>query len=117
MPSKKGTTFITLLVGWLIDDLSSYRRKHEKIFDSISLKYLYRDSEKHDIRPIGDKFSALGVKDEDKKSATYKLGLAMNPNSVVSPTTEVAVQRDNTLTYDRHTESWRRGVNYEPCTF
>ncbi|KAF4624927.1 hypothetical protein G7Y89_g13242 [Cudoniella acicularis] len=45
-----------------------YKKRLEKFFDFVSVRYLYHDKEKHEVKPNGDKFPQIHAKDKMKKS-------------------------------------------------
>ncbi|KAH6699078.1 hypothetical protein BKA61DRAFT_741252 [Leptodontidium sp. MPI-SDFR-AT-0119] len=91
-----------------------YMRRCEKLFDFVSLRYLYYDLERHKVHPAGDAIARLAVTEENTTTKGFKAGLTGDATMGVVPTAEVSVESDNTLTYERKTKSWRRGFSYEP---
>jgi hypothetical protein len=91
--------------------------KFEKFFDSISLRYLFMDGEKHKVKPLGDNMVAdIVVSDAKMNSKSLDVGMnASIPTGSVTPSVGAHIQHDNTITYEHHTNSWKRGLSFETC--
>ncbi|KAH9205292.1 hypothetical protein DL95DRAFT_470707 [Leptodontidium sp. 2 PMI_412] len=96
-----------------------YRKKNEKLFDSISLRYLYHGCEKHEVKPHADGIAKVKENEETTTSKSLDVGAEGNPLAGgATPTIGVHVARDNKLAYERDSKSWRRGLSFEsysPC--
>ncbi|KAL5330677.1 hypothetical protein ACEPPN_000196 [Leptodophora sp. 'Broadleaf-Isolate-01'] len=93
-----------------------YRKKNEKLFDSISLRYLYHGCEKHEVKPHADGIAKVKENEETTTSKSLDVGAEGNPLAGgATPTIGVHVARDNKLAYERDSKSWRRGLSFESC--
>jgi len=95
-------------------DRHRYRKKNDKLFDFVSVRYLYHGCdtcyEKHTVKPhASDDFPGVKENEETKISTSVDLKLAKD-----SPVA-VHVGRDDTLTYERNSESWHKGLSFESC--
>ncbi|KAH8896630.1 hypothetical protein GQ53DRAFT_680298, partial [Thozetella sp. PMI_491] len=88
--------------------------KHNRIFDSITLRYLYRNGERHTILPPGDTIASdIQVTNEAGVSVDGQLGLS-TINGQPTPSMVVHAQNETKVTYERKLRSWRKGLSYEP---
>ncbi|KAH8666026.1 hypothetical protein BGZ60DRAFT_432189 [Tricladium varicosporioides] len=105
--------YYRIIATFKIQGMCSYRRKHEKIFDFISLRYLYNNNERHQLRPSGDRIVTMKATEETTKSKALDGGISVDAGSVV-PSAGVHLQQDNRLAFEREMKSWRCGLDYEP---
>jgi hypothetical protein len=117
----KGYVNIVLLSKETVADEHRYRKKNDKLFDFVSLRYLYHGcgeySEKHRIKPHADELVGVKENDETTISKSIDLGLAEKviPMPAAAPSVGVHVGRDNKLAYERDSKSWRKGLSFESC--
>ncbi|KAN0089148.1 hypothetical protein V8E51_019408 [Hyaloscypha variabilis] len=96
-----------------------YRKKNDKLFDFVSLRYLYHGcgkySEKHRIKPHADELVGMKENDETTISKSIDLGLAEKAilMPAAAPSVGVHVGRDNKLAYERDSKSRRKGLSFE----
>ena len=91
-------------------------KNDDKVFDYISLHYLYHRHEKHEVIPGADDMAKFKATDENTKSQSVDVGASGNPLAGgVTPTATVHVGRENKLTYERESNSWRKGLSFESC--
>jgi hypothetical protein len=91
-------------------------KTNDKMFDYISLRYLYHHNEKHEVVPGADDMAKFTTTDENTKSKSVDVGISGNPlGGSVAPTLAVHVGRENMLTYERESNSWRKGLSFESC--
>lgn len=91
------------------------KQRHNKMLESVTLRYLYRSGERNKVLPQGDVASAdIKVTHETGQSNSIQVGVQPHPN--LAPTINVHAQRDSKLTYERPMRSWRKGLSYEMCT-
>ncbi|KAK4207544.1 hypothetical protein QBC37DRAFT_355104 [Rhypophila decipiens] len=98
--------------------LSINRRGNElqrdnRLFDSVSVRYLYRSGEKHDLLPKGDNIvTDIGLSHETGKSSEIEAGVAGFAGHI-APGLTVHAQHASKLTYERRVASWRKALTYE----
>ncbi|PMD31769.1 hypothetical protein L207DRAFT_640588 [Hyaloscypha variabilis F] len=91
-----------------------YRKKFDKLFDYISVRYLYHEVEKHEIRPCEDNMVTFKATDDTTKTKSVDLSVEGNIlTGAITPKVGVHVQRDNKITYERQSMSWRKGLSFE----
>ncbi|KAK0106377.1 hypothetical protein ONS96_004011 [Cadophora gregata f. sp. sojae] len=98
------------------NSMHRYQKKYNKLFDFISLRYLYHHPEKHEIRPGGDGVTHFRTNDETTRTEWMEAKLTADPSkgaAGISPEVGIHVQRDNKVTYERESNSWRRGLSFE----
>lgn len=90
-------------------------KTHNKMFDFISLRYLYHKGEDHEVKPDADAMvDDLKLTYEMAESKSMELGVS-GESGGVKPSATVHVQKDNKITTERITKSWRKGFTYESC--
>src|SRR5438045_77342 len=102
----------------MYNSIHRYQKKYNKLFDFISLRYLYHDPEKHEIKPGGDGVTHFRTNDETTRTEWMEAKLTADPSkgaAGISPEVGIHVQRDNKVTYERESNSWRRGLSFESC--
>ncbi len=91
--------------------------RHNRIFDSITLRYLYRSGERHTILPPGDAIASdIQVTHETGVSGDVQAGLSAI-NGQPTPSVVVHAQNESKITYERKLRSWRKALSYEPCSY
>ena len=88
-------------------------RPCNNFFDSISLLYLFKDGERHELLPGADGLSNMKVTNDQTDTSTLDVGVS---GSALSPTPEVKAQvgREMKLTYESDdVKSWRTGLSLE----
>ncbi|KAK0653171.1 hypothetical protein B0T16DRAFT_407525 [Cercophora newfieldiana] len=92
-----------------------YFKTCDKLFDFISLRYLYEEGERHEVLPNGDALTTdVEVTEESSKSGSANVGLSGTaPMPTITPSLSVQVGREKKLTVTRNVNSWRRGLSYE----
>lgn len=88
--------------------------KFNRFFDTISLRYLYNEFEHHEFTPGPDGYATFNAQDETKKTQEATAGISGSANGV-TPSLELHVTSERTLTVARDYKSWRRGVSMEKC--
>ncbi|KAH6678720.1 hypothetical protein B0J14DRAFT_650934 [Halenospora varia] len=89
--------------------------KHEKIFDYVSLRYLYHSTERHQVKPSADEIASIKATEATTNWRAIDARLSADTgNKGVTPSPTVHVQRDNRLTFERDMKSWRCGLDFEP---
>ncbi|KAK3317539.1 hypothetical protein B0T19DRAFT_293470 [Cercophora scortea] len=92
------------------DDL----QRHNRIFDSINCRYLYRSGERHDLLPKGDLMaSEIQLSRESGNSADATAGITASAGGQPIPAFTVHAQHASKLTYERKLRSWRKSLTYE----
>ncbi|CZR67348.1 uncharacterized protein PAC_17247 [Phialocephala subalpina] len=118
---EKGFVFIVSYrtEASIADLRSRYRKKNDKLFDFISLRYLFQDGEKHEVKPRADHIVKLKEINETTKTQSVDVGADGNPLAgEVTLNVGVHVGLDNKLTYEHNSNSWRKGLSFEsyaPC--
>jgi len=94
-----------------------YFKTHNRLFDFVSLRYLYTKDERHEILPNFQEESLATeaeVTEESTKSSKWDMGLSKPAASpAVAPTLSVQVGRDRKLTVKRAMKAWKGGLSYE----
>ncbi|KAK3689282.1 hypothetical protein B0T22DRAFT_461243 [Podospora appendiculata] len=104
---------------WEIEaDLKNSLQRHNRIFDSINCRYLYRSGERHDLLPKGDLMaSEIQLSRESGNSADATAGITATAGGQPIPAFTVHAQHASKLTYERKLRSWRKSLTYETCRF
>lgn len=97
-----------------------YMNTHDKMFDFVSLRYLYRRGEDFEVKPDGDSMTEdIRFTHETTDSKSLTVGISGEADVVtagkVMPSASVHVQKDNKITIERTMRSWRKGLSYESC--
>lgn len=94
-------------------NIKSSLQRHNRIFDSVSVRYLYRKGEKHDLLPKGDSIlTDISISHETGKSSEVEAGIA-GASGHIAPAFTVHAQHASKLTYERTMASWRKALTYE----
>ncbi|KAK3312984.1 hypothetical protein B0H66DRAFT_569315 [Apodospora peruviana] len=97
-----------------INQKSSELQKHNRIFDSINVRYLYRSGERHDILPKGDQVTSdITFRGEDGDSTDIQAGIGGSIGGQPMPALTVHAAHASKLTYERKLRSWRKSLTYE----
>ncbi|KAK3385942.1 hypothetical protein B0H63DRAFT_189659 [Podospora didyma] len=86
--------------------------RHNRIFDSVNVRYLYRSGERHALLPKGDQVSAIQLTHESGRTSDAQAGVSGSSGGPV-PAFTVHAQHANKLTYERKLRSWRKSLTYE----
>ncbi|OAL36406.1 hypothetical protein AYO20_04302 [Fonsecaea nubica] len=87
-------------------------QQYNKFFDSISIRYLYKEKEHHLWYPERDEPVDADISNETTTTTGASLGVGM-AGTIPIPAPEVHVQKDRKLTVARKMRSWRKGVSME----
>ncbi|KIW80639.1 hypothetical protein Z517_07255 [Fonsecaea pedrosoi CBS 271.37] len=87
-------------------------QQYNKFFDSISIRYLYKEKEHHLWYPERDEPVDVDISNETTTTTGAGLGVGM-AGTIPIPAPEVHVQKDRKLTVARKMRSWRKGVSME----
>jgi hypothetical protein len=91
-----------------------YFKTHNRLFDFISLRYLYKADEIHEILPNFDEQLATEAEVTEESTKSSNMGLSMPAAApAVAPSLSVQVGRDQKLTVKRTMAAWRPGLCYE----
>ncbi|OAA68273.1 hypothetical protein SPI_00468 [Niveomyces insectorum RCEF 264] len=89
-------------------------QKYNRFFDSVSVRYLFRQGDLIELRPHSDAAAKnIQVTKERDKSSSLDAGVSPGMVSAVAPNLSIQVQRDFRLTYQRSMNSWRMGLSFE----
>lgn len=91
------------------------RQKHNRFFDSVSLRYLFTEGERHEVKPLPDRVTKVQVKDESGDSTEAMAKLSGSAPNAISPSLEVHYQSHDTMTVEQSMETWRCGMGAERC--
>ena len=92
-------------------------QKHNRFFDSISLRFLFCRGDLVHPRPQSDAaVHGLQVTQERDKSTSVTAGVTAGVVSVAAPQISVQAQRNFQLAYRRTMSSWRMGLSSVECT-
>jgi hypothetical protein len=95
-------------------------QKSNRLFESISLRYLFRENEDHEVKPQPyhdeeqDQFAEARVENSESREVGFNAGISGVPPAV-SPSLEFHVQKNKTVTIEQTMKSWRRGLSVEKC--
>ncbi|KAK3936708.1 hypothetical protein QBC46DRAFT_418382, partial [Diplogelasinospora grovesii] len=90
-------------------------QRHNRIFDSVNVRYLYRSGERHDVLPKGDQIASdIQISHENGQTGDLSLGVVATSGGQPMPTFTVHAQHASKLTYERKLRSWRKALSYEP---
>ncbi|KAK0648386.1 hypothetical protein B0T16DRAFT_444453, partial [Cercophora newfieldiana] len=93
---------------------SSNLKRHNRIFDSVSVRYLYRSGERHDLLPKGDAVVAdIKFTHEDDKETEVEAGATATILGGPTPAFTVHASHARKVTYERNLRSWRKSLTYE----
>lgn len=96
--------------------LTDRLERHNRIFDSTSVRYLYRSGERHDVLPKGDAVvTDINFTREDARSRELEAGVAGSLPGHPIPALTVQATHASKLTYERKLRSWRKSLTYETC--
>ncbi|EPE10881.1 hypothetical protein F503_05976 [Ophiostoma piceae UAMH 11346] len=88
-------------------------QKHNRFFDSISLRFLFCRGDLVHPRPQSDAaVHGLQVTQERDKSTSVDAGVTAGVVSVAAPQISVQAQRNFKLAYQRTMSSWRMGLSF-----
>jgi len=92
-----------------------YFKTHNRLFDFISLRYLYHKDERHEVLPNAYPLTKkVGVTEESAKTGSMTAGVsATAPAPTLTPNLSVQVGREQKITVQRDIGTWRRGLSYE----
>ena len=92
-----------------------YFKTVDRLFDFISLRYLYNKDEIHEVLPDGSPLTTnVEVAEETTKTESAQIGISGTaPTPAITPSLTVQVGRDEKLTVTRNIDSWRAGLSYE----
>lgn len=91
------------------------RQKHNRFFDSVSLRYLFTEGERHEVKPQPDRVTEVKVMDESGNSTEAVAKLSGSAPNAISPSLEVHYQSHDTMTVEHSLEAWRCGMGVERC--
>ncbi|EFX04701.1 hypothetical protein CMQ_1629 [Grosmannia clavigera kw1407] len=107
---------VTFIFEVAISGFDQGFQKHNRFFDSVSLRYLFRHGEEVDLRPLSDSAQhGITVTNTRDKLNSIDAGMSAGMVTAVAPTLSVQAQRDFKLTYQRSMNSWRMGLSFESC--
>ena len=92
-------------------------QKHNRFFDSVSLRYHFAEGEKHEVKPRSDGLTTVNVTDEVGTSTEAKEGLSASGLGAITPSIEVHYQSNETIKVEHKSEAWRCGMALERCMF
>ncbi|KAK4160282.1 hypothetical protein QBC43DRAFT_373207 [Cladorrhinum sp. PSN259] len=91
-------------------------QRHNRIFDSINVRYLYRSGERHDLLPKGDDVvTDIAMRNENGVDTGWTAGVAGAAVGHPLPAMTVHAQHASKVTYERKLRSWRKSLTYETC--
>ncbi|KAK0610095.1 hypothetical protein B0T17DRAFT_512396 [Bombardia bombarda] len=101
-------------IQFTINRAAEELQRHNRIFDSVKVRYLYRSGEKHELLPKGDNVPMdLNMTYEDGKSSDLTGGLSITGAGQPVPAFTVHAQHANKVTYERKLRSWRKSLTFE----
>ncbi|KAK5652417.1 hypothetical protein OQA88_10459 [Cercophora sp. LCS_1] len=86
---------------------------YQRIFDSISLRYVFHRGEWHYVKPRGDPPAKLNVTDETSNTMSMNAGVE-NLGPTPAGRVEAHVEVNDKISYQGKMTSWREGLSYEP---
>jgi len=96
---------------------NSSRQYFNRFFDSFSVRYLYKEGERHEWIPERSEDAEIEVADETTKTRDATIGISGAMGAVPAPLVEAHIQKDRKVTVSRKMKSWRRGVSMDECEF
>ncbi|KAK4450571.1 hypothetical protein QBC34DRAFT_76480 [Podospora aff. communis PSN243] len=88
--------------------------RHNRIFDSVDVRYLYRRGERHDLLPKGDAIlTDISLAHEEDKEAELEGGVSANILGGPTPAFTVHASHGRKVTYERKLRSWRKSLAFE----
>ncbi|KAK4675136.1 hypothetical protein QC764_500975 [Podospora pseudoanserina] len=89
-------------------------QRHNRIFDSVNVRYLYRSGERHDVLPKGDDVvSDIAMRNESGVSTDLTAGVTATGVGHPLPAFTAHAQHASKVTYERKLRSWRKSLTYE----
>ncbi|KAK4195999.1 hypothetical protein QBC40DRAFT_235299 [Triangularia verruculosa] len=105
---------VSLKLQFNINRVTGELQRHNRIFDSINVRYLYRNGERHDLLPKGDDVvSDIAMRNESGISTDMTAGVAATGVGHPLPAFTVHAQHASKVTYERKLRSWRKALTYE----
>jgi hypothetical protein len=90
-------------------------QKFNRFFDSVSIRYLFDSGERHEVKPEYEKFRNAKVTELNSHETGAQAGVSGSASSAITPSLEVHVQSNRSVTVEGDMASWRRGVSVESC--
>ncbi|KAK0661705.1 hypothetical protein QBC41DRAFT_382445 [Cercophora samala] len=105
---------VSLKLQFNINRSTGELQRHNRIFDSVNVLYLYRSGERHDLLPKGDDVvSDIAMRNESGISTDLTAGVAATGVGHPLPAFTVHAQHASKVTYERKLRSWRKALTYE----
>ncbi|KAK0710507.1 hypothetical protein B0T21DRAFT_427777 [Apiosordaria backusii] len=105
---------VSLKLQFNINRVAGELQRHNRIFDSINVRYLYRSGERHDLLPKGDDVvSDIAMRNESGISTDMTAGVAATGVGHPLPAFTVHAGHASKVTYERKLRSWRKSLTYE----
>ncbi|KAK3376360.1 hypothetical protein B0T24DRAFT_618521 [Lasiosphaeria ovina] len=97
-----------------INQVGEELQRHNRIFDSVNVRYLYRSGERHDLVPKGDQVASdIQIRNENGQTSDVQAGVTATVAGQPMPAFTVHAQHASKLTYERKLRSWRKSLTYE----
>ncbi|KAK0713411.1 hypothetical protein B0T26DRAFT_804227 [Lasiosphaeria miniovina] len=97
-----------------INQVGEELQRHNRIFDSVHVRYLYRSGERHDLVPKGDQVASdIQIRNENGQTSDVQAGVTATVAGQPMPAFTVHAQHASKLTYERKLRSWRKSLTYE----
>ncbi|KAK0624179.1 hypothetical protein B0T14DRAFT_602581 [Immersiella caudata] len=94
--------------------INNSQGRHNRIFDSVDVRYLYRRGERHDLLPKGDAvLTDITLTHEDDKEREVEAGVSATVAGGPTPAFTVHASHARKVTYERKLRSWRKSLAYE----